>query len=283
MQTIKTLDHITFDEIAKAFNAAFSDYFFPITFTKEQLETKFLCEGGRLDLSVGVFDNNQLIAFILHFVNTSEGKILNYNGGTGVISDFRGNHLTSKMYEYILPKLIENKVEKMLLEVLTENTPAIKTYQKQGFEIKQEVSCFKGKLILQSLENIGENYKIIEVKHLDWNVLQTFWDFTPTWQNSMMTMNHLHSQNICLGITEENRIIGYIIYNPKIKRIHHLAIDKRSRNIGLASHLLHSIFEIEKEEISVINIDSRCITLINFLTKRGLKNFTNQYEMERPG
>lgn len=272
---------MSFKEIAETFNLAFSDYFFPIKLTKEQLEEKFLSENGKLNLSVGVFENEKLVAFILHFEDFIDGKKVIYNGGTGVIPEFRGNHLTAKMYEFILPKLKNEKTDKMVLEVLTENLPALKTYQNQGFKIVRELNCFKGKLNDFIPNQSDVTFEIVKLTELNWDLFQTFWDFEPTWQNSVSVMDFLQKNNICIAMKKENQMVGYLIYNPKMKRIHQLSVHQNFRNIGIGSHLLNYISKMEKGDISLINTDSRMKNFKNFLEKRGLENYTNQYEMER--
>lgn len=280
MLKISTLENTTFWEIAETFNLAFSDYFFPIKFNEEQLKAKFSSEGGKLDMSVGVFENEKLVAFILHFEDLINGKKVIYNGGTGVIPEFRGNHLTAKMYEFILPKLKNEKAEKMVLEVLTQNLVALKTYQNQGFKITRELNCFKGKLNNFAFNNLHETSEIKELTEINWDLLQKFWDFEPTWQNSISTLNNLQKETICIGIEKENKLIAYMIYNPKIKRIHQIAVHQNFRNLGIGSRLLHFISKMEDGDISIINLDSRMENCKNFLEKRGFVNYTNQYEME---
>lgn len=280
MLKISTLENITFGEIAETFNLAFSDYFFPIKFNDEQLNAKFLSEGGKLHLSVGVFENEKLVAFILHFEDLIQGKKVIYNGGTGVIPEFRGNHLAAKMYEFILSKLKNEKADKMILEVLSQNLVALKTYQNQGFKITRELNCFKGKINNFAQNNLDETCEIKKLTELNWDVLQTFWDFEPSWQNSVSVMHYLRKEIICIGIEKENKCIGYLIYNPKMKRIHQIAVHKNFRNIGVGSHLLNFISAMEDGDLTIINVDSRIKNGKNFLEKRGLVNYTNQYEME---
>ena len=59
-----------------------------------------------------------------------------------------------------------------------------------------------------------------------------------------------------------------------------MAVDRNFRNLGLGNHLLNYISTIENENVSCINIDARSQYFNNFLTKRGLRKFGSQYEME---
>ncbi|MBQ0151648.1 MAG: GNAT family N-acetyltransferase, partial [Chryseobacterium sp.] len=143
MIKFSTLENCTIEEITIVFNAAFSDYLMPMKMSLEQMRHKFETENIALHYSVGAFDNDILVGFILHFSNTENGITKIYNGGTGVIKNYRGNNLTRKMYDYVLP-LINKNVSCINLEVLEQNTPAINAYKGIGYELKRKLICFQG-------------------------------------------------------------------------------------------------------------------------------------------
>ncbi len=277
MIEIKTLKGVSFDQIEDVFNLSFSEYYFKIYFSKKQLEDKFSSENGILELSVGAFENNKLVGFILHFYAIENNEKAIYNGGTGVIPSKRGQSLALKMFDYIMPVFRKNKIDKMALEVLTINKPAIRVYESLGFKQKRTLNCYNGKLAVTTEES---EYTIQELKNYDWPQLQSFWDHQPTWQNSILTLNNLKPVNTSKGIYLKDTLVGYIIFNPTEKRIHQIAIDKNHRKKGLGSKLLNEVSRESKEKISFINIDDRILNFGHFLEKHGMQKFTQQYEME---
>jgi ribosomal protein S18 acetylase RimI-like enzyme len=50
----------------------------------------------------------------------------------------------------LLPILRKNNVNKSVIEVISNNEAAIHLYQNQGFVIKREVVCIKGKLNIKN-------------------------------------------------------------------------------------------------------------------------------------
>jgi len=277
MISFNTLENTTFDEIEVAFNNLFSDYYLPIHFSAAQLRKKFDCEDGSLSLSVGAFLEGELIGFILHYFKEENGLRSLYNGGTGVIPSQRGKGLTARMYEFILPKLQRIKIDKMILEALTINSPAIHVYKQIGFKTTRTLNCFKGPLT-SSMRN--SKYDIKSIKELDWSLLSSFWDYLPTWQNSIRTITNSFSFLNAIGIFENKKLLGYALLDTNANRLHQLAIHKAHRRAGVASHLLTEISQLTPKPISFINLDTRIEGLPELLEKHGLTLFIQQYEME---
>lgn len=277
MTTFNTLENTTPEDITGIFNLSFSDYIIPFRLTTDQLNERIKSEGIELDLSVGAFENNRLVGFILHGYDTPDKTKTAYNGGTGVAPDKRGNKLTAKLYEFSLPILKARQIEKVRLEVITENIPALKTYKNIGFDIVRKLDCYKGAL------NTGGMTQGAEIKSLDiadWETLRSFWDWKPAWSNSIRAVEHLSRTNVSIGIYIDEKITGYLIFNPNTKRVQQFAIDKNHRNKGLGKQLFSHIAQKYGNEISLINIDDRFENTSKFLTSIGLSRHLSQYEME---
>ncbi|WP_411893700.1 GNAT family N-acetyltransferase [Winogradskyella sp. A2] len=273
----KTLKGISTKEITQVFNEAFSDYFIPLNFTEEQLKSKMVADKTDLSLSVGVFEKGNLVAFILHGFDIIDNQKMVYNGGTGVVHEKRGAGLTKQMYQYIIPLLIVNGIDRIILEVIDKNIQAIKSYEKSGFKTKRHLACYKGKI---EISNTNANVEIKELKNYNWQLMESFWDVSPTWQNSIPVVNEIISTNASLGAYVKNQLVGYVIYNPNNNRIQQIAVQKGYRNKRIASTLIVKLKERFGNKLSIINVDKRSSAVNDFFNKIGLKNSLEQIEME---
>jgi ribosomal protein S18 acetylase RimI-like enzyme len=274
---IQTLKNIAVEKIVDVFNLSFSDYLVSLRLTQEQLEDKIKSDSIRLEFSVGAFENNELVAFILHGYDIIDNHKIVYNAGTGVIPNKRGNKLTQRLYEYALPILHENEIDKIVLEVITINEPAIKTYKNIGFKITRELECFKGSI---NITSTNSDFQIRAMEQYDWQTLRSFWDFQPSWQNNSTAVENLKQSNLSIGIYDNEKLLGYIIFNPRLKRLHQLAVDKNYRKRGIGRQLLKHISAHYGSEFSIINIDSSSKETLQFLTGIGMNMYVKQYEME---
>lgn len=274
---INTLKGIETKDILNVFNESFSDYFIPFQLTEKQLASKMLADKVNLNLSVGVFENGILIAFILHGFDKINGEKIIYNGGTGVIPKKRGSGLTKQMYHFILPVLKEKGINKLFLEVISENIQAIKSYKKSNYKVERELLCYKGEI---SISKVNNNLEINKLQDYNWNLMQSFWDISPTWQNSNNVVNELRNTNISLGAYIKNQLVGYIIYNPNNKRLQQIAINKNFRQQKIASTLIWKLIEEYGSTFSIINVDKGSKPINAFLQKIGFEKNLEQLEMK---
>lgn len=266
-----TLENLSITELTTLFNQAFADYFIKVELSTDFMQAKIDSEDIQLDKSVGVFIDGKPVAFILHAIRNNVA----YNAGTGVIPEYRGEHATVKMYNYILPKLKSEGVSEVFLEVIDENIQAIKSYEKVGFIIERKLPCFKGKL----LELKGNtSVQINKIENIDLNLLQSFWEWQPTWQQSTHTLAKLPDYTL-FGAFLNNKLVGYIYANVSLGRVAQFVVKPEFRKLGIGTSLFQYFAERCTCEIGVFNTDGNHAETHNFLLKIGLKHILSQNKM----
>lgn len=279
MLKFSNLENISTDALLHTFNESFSDYLVKLQLTKEQLERKLISDAIDLKLSAGVYEDGKLIGFILHGINNIRHHKVAYNAATGVIPQKRGYNLAKKMYQFILPVLVKEGVTKCILEVLEKNTPAIKIYKSIGYTLKRELVCFKG---IPKITSTPVRHKhITKLKNIDWDEVSSFWDWEPSWQNSVTAIQNLGTYNKIVGIYLKTKLIAYISYNPLNNRVTQFAVHQSHRRKGYGKALFQYISSANNAELSIINVDIDFGSTITFLGSIGLFPYIYQYEMEK--
>lgn len=264
-------------DLVQAINGAFADYIVPFQLNAAQLQFKMATENIVPEWSVGVFEGEQLIAFIMHGVRTTAGKTVVYNAGTGVLPAYRGTGLVGKMYEYMQPFFEENNVQQLVLEVIEGNQSAIRAYEKNGFTIQRKLLCFDGELKVQSTSATASVRTLTE---FPWEAFQAFWDIAPSWQSAIESMKV--AQPAAVGAFIAAELVGYALFNPVNKRIYQIAVAPRHRRKGIATQLLAAVQQqLPDTKVQLNNMDEAAENLKLLLEKHGLTNDINQFEMRK--
>lgn len=275
MISFSSLKNTSISTISNTMDLAFSDYSIPITFPVETLTQKFVTENIQLHLSVGAFDNKKLVGVILLGYNPKKQSV--YNGGTGVIPDYRGQKLTQKMYTFSSSLLKDIEIKQQQLEVISNNLYALRNYKKIGFSITRKLNCYNG-YIKPNLINTAVKIKVIS--NVNWPLLRSFWCTLPTWQNDIQAIEMATQPIEIMGAFLNSKLVGYLILSTEINRIHQVAVAKEYRRRFIASTLFKYVATNYSEKVTIINVDENAKATNIFLEKIGLINFLQQYEMK---
>jgi ribosomal protein S18 acetylase RimI-like enzyme len=281
---IQNLDRISMNHLNKTFNLAFSDYVLPMHVTIKQLAENLRRDGIDFQYSVGAFEGEQLVGFILQSLEEWNGVKTAYNGGTGVIPAFRGNRITRKLYHYSMPLLKAAGAEQCLLEVLATNQVAISTYQAVGFQQNRVFTCYKANLrdipVIHPYDLPGIEIK--EISEPDWNIVKKFWDYTPSWQYGIPSIKRLLGKISFLGAFDQNQLVGYAVISPATNRIAQFGVAPGHRGQGIGQGLFFHLAQKASGPLVVINVEAAAVEVNKFLKAMGFTCFIKQLEMMKP-
>lgn len=275
-----TLENISIEKLHKTFLEAFSDYQVKSDLPLLVLEQMLRRRGYVAKASMGAFENNALVGFILNGIRNWDGKLTAYDTGTGVIKAFRRHGITSNMLLKDKQLLIEMGVEQYLLEVIQSNTSAVQLYKKQGFQILRDFECFSFDKNKYTPVTTHSAQHINMINKINWTELTQFWDFKPSWQNSIDSINAASDTFIYSIISIDDKIVGYGIIDKNSGDIPQIAVDKNYRGNGIGKSIFTDLLNSTKSHnIRVLNVDSQCTSMKNFLLNLGFKQGLSQYEM----
>lgn len=281
---IDTLSGLSMRDVYPVFMDAFSDYIQDASHVTEYSFTNRAIKNGvDLDLSVGAFSDGELVGFTLVGIDHFDGRLCAFDAGTGIIKAYRGKGIAKEIFVFLAPKLQCMGVERFILEVLKENTPAVRAYQKSGFKVTRELDSFELVFDNSRLEE-GSSERIMTHKITKNELLsyQEYLDWQPSWENSLSSVARIPNEVILIGARYKGVNAGILIYYPMLNWILCLAVKKAFRRRKIACHLLRSLkgkIGEGVQKVRLINVQHTDHDMIQFLEKVGFEYTFSQYEM----
>lgn len=273
---LTTLADVCQQELLECFNSSFKNYFVPLQLSLAQFQKKIVAEGIDIQLSIGMFNKNKLIGFILHALEERAGKRIVYNAGTGILPQYRGKQLAVPMYEFALTLLKKNDLGSSVLEVIDQNIPAIQLYKRNGFIISRQLDSFT----CTSFPPGDNAHQIETISVADGMLLQSICEWQPAWQYSWNTLSRCADDYQVFVASEAAEYSAYCAVNVQTGRIAHFGCKQWSEHEQLLHCLFNHVAKKAGQPLSVIHVDHRARESKEFLKRNGFQPCLNCFEME---
>lgn len=159
----KLMSSLNFEEAHVLFNRGFEGYIMPMNLSLDTFVGRFGNDGLSPALSVVAYDGADPIGFVLQGIREVEGQKVSWNGGTGIVPEYRGMGLGYPLMEEAERRLQECNVSIATLEALSENKPAISLYEKCGYQVVDDLLFLRANGILDSQLPDLASYEIIRI------------------------------------------------------------------------------------------------------------------------
>lgn len=278
---IKSLQHVPVEAVHQAFLDAFSDYAVPMNLSLERFQEMMRLRDLNLAYSLGAFDGDRLVSFIICGYRTDHGQGVCYDGGTGTLPDYRRKGLGNRLLSELIPFLKEKGVSEFVLEVLTENAPAVDLYQKHGFKAVRRLACVecpKTDLAPAPILSYQLTDDPVHFAALD---PAPFMTYKPSWQNEKVSiLNDLFAFSY-IALWDQGVPVAYGLIHKTKGDIPQLGVLHSHKGKGIELQLLHALSkETASERLVALNVEENSY-LLEQMETAGFRTYVTQFEMKR--
>ncbi len=276
---IRLLSETPVEKIHEAFTDAFSEYEVRIDMPLEKLVEMMKTRDLNPRFSVGCFDGDLLVGFILIGYREIAGQKVCYDGGTGVIKAYQRKGIGEMMLKELLLFLKEKGFSRFVLEVLENNTPAINLYEKYGFVKTRKLNCFEiEKQKLRPVPDRGFGLSVTNPATFVENN-EKYSLFPPTWQNETQSVLNVAGNYTLVSLSCTNRVLCYGYVHKTKGDIPQIGILDEWKHWGLEAHVIAELAKYtNSEKLVILNVEHGNY-LGETLKNLGFMNSVNQWEM----
>lgn len=209
---MRRLSEFTLPEVTSLWNEGFKGYAVEMSMSMDAFIKRFPENNLSLELSLAACVDGRPVGFVINGFRTIDGKRTAYNGGTGIVPEYRNKGIAKLLIGAALELYKEQGVETALLEALSDNEPAIMLYKRMGYREFDELRFYdcKGSLqpgsfiagelgtyefrrgVSQDIQSLG-----LPIKDMPW---QTQWE------------NVVNGGESVIALDAGKRVAGYALY-----------------------------------------------------------------------
>lgn len=280
----KYLTNTPLKTVQRCMQESFADYQLDMSYmTVEVMKHRNAICRNNNECSVGAFDEGKMVGFLNIGIDYFNNELTAFDGGTGVIKEYRGQGIAGKMFAKSVEAIKQRGIHKFMLEVLQTNESAIRAYEKEGFSISRNLKCYDIAII--NFKGKTNEIKDINIQGISVNELEKYWSFMRypvSWEHMLSGLKAVKNEIIINAAFEGNVCQGFIVYTSILCWITAIGINPEYNYYeSMVSYLISNLFkniQPTRPKISMNNLMEE--DKLNDLLKRfGFINPVDQYEM----
>lgn len=157
------MSSLSFEDAHVLFNKGFEGYLVPMNLSFDTFVSRFGNAGLSPALSIVAYNGTEPIGFVLQGIREVNGQKISWNGGTGIIPEYRGRKLGYSLMVEAEKLLRGHNVTVATLESLSENKAAISLYERCGYKVEDDLLFLSANEVLDSTSPNLDGYEVTRI------------------------------------------------------------------------------------------------------------------------
>ena len=270
----RTLEGVSITDIHDAFVDAFGSYEVPMSLSVAELSAMMDSRDVSLNLSVGCFDADTLVGFVLVGVRDGAHGRVTYDAATGVIQGHQSKGIGSGMLHALWVQLSTAGAVSFQLEVLENNTAAQTLYERHGCTTTRRFVCVRTRRTPDHRLPAGWEVRTELPAGIDEAVYN---GYVPSWQQAAASARGAHY----VVRTEGSTVVAYGIVQAATGSVMQLGIQPDWRSTIPVAEVVQAVAsQTNAEQLRFVNIEDAS-WMAAALVECGWEPFLYQREMLR--